>query len=37
MRVRSFTQDDAHIFCEEHQINNETIAFCNLFQLTLFA
>jgi threonyl-tRNA synthetase len=32
MRVRSFTQDDAHIFCEEHQINNETIAFCNLLQ-----
>ena len=32
MRVRSFTQDDAHIFCEEHQINNETIAFCKLLQ-----
>ena len=32
MRVRSFTQDDAHIFCEEHQVNNETIAFCNLLQ-----
>ena len=32
MRVRSFTQDDAHIFCEEHQINNETITFCNLLR-----
>lgn len=32
MRVRSFTQDDAHIFCEEHQINAETIAFCKLLQ-----
>lgn len=30
MRVRAFTQDDAHIFCEEHQINEETIAFCKL-------
>ena len=32
MRVRSFVQDDAHIFCEEHQINSETIAFCQLLQ-----
>lgn len=32
MRVRSFTQDDAHIFCEESQINEETIAFCNLLK-----
>jgi hypothetical protein len=32
MRVRSFTQDDAHIFCEEEQINQETIAFCKLLQ-----
>jgi len=30
MRVRAFTQDDAHIFCTEDQINSETIAFCNL-------
>jgi len=32
MRVRSFTQDDAHIFCEESQINSETIAFCELLK-----
>ena len=32
MRVRSFTQDDAHIFCEEHQINSETVAFCALLK-----
>jgi threonyl-tRNA synthetase len=32
MRVRGFTQDDAHIFCEEHQINSETIAFCELLK-----
>lgn len=32
MRVRAFTQDDAHIFCEESQINSETIAFCNLIK-----
>ena len=32
MRVRSFTQDDAHIFCEEHQINDETVKFCNLLK-----
>ena len=24
MRVRAFTQDDAHIFCTEDQINAET-------------
>jgi len=30
MRVRAFTQDDAHIFCTEDQINDETIAFCDL-------
>lgn len=33
MRVRSFTQDDAHIFCRESQINNETINFCNLLMV----
>ncbi len=32
MRVRSFTQDDAHIFCEESQINAETVAFCALLK-----
>jgi threonyl-tRNA synthetase len=30
MRVRAFTQDDAHIFCTEDQINSETVAFCEL-------
>lgn len=30
MRVRGFTQDDAHIFCTEDQITEETIAFCDL-------
>lgn len=30
MRVRGFTQDDAHIFCTEDQITSETIAFCKL-------
>ena len=32
MRVRAFTQDDAHIFCRESQINSETILFCNLLK-----
>src|SRR5689334_2573665 len=30
MRVRAFTQDDAHIFCTEDQITGESIAFCEL-------
>ena len=30
MRVRAFTQDDAHIFCTEAQITSETQAFCEL-------
>jgi len=30
MRVRAFTQDDAHIFCTEDQVNPETVAFCGL-------
>lgn len=30
MRVRAFTQDDAHIFCEEHQIAQETVHFVDL-------
>ena len=32
MRVRQFTQDDAHIFCTEEQINAETLEFCALLQ-----
>jgi threonyl-tRNA synthetase len=32
MRVRAFTQDDAHIFCTEDQITSETVAFCDLLQ-----
>jgi threonyl-tRNA synthetase len=30
MRVRQFTQDDAHIFCTEEQIVDEVAAFCAL-------
>ncbi len=30
MRVRGFTQDDAHIFCTEAQITPETKSFCDL-------
>lgn len=30
MRVRQFTQDDAHIFCREDQILEESIRFCEL-------
>jgi len=30
MRVRAFTQDDAHIFCTEAQVNSETKKFCEL-------
>ena len=30
MRVRQFTQDDAHIFCREDQIVEEARAFCEL-------
>ncbi|HMB75975.1 MAG TPA: threonine--tRNA ligase, partial [Kiloniellaceae bacterium] len=32
MRVRAFTQDDAHIFCTPEQINGETVIFCELLQ-----
>ncbi|MBL4803708.1 MAG: threonine--tRNA ligase [Alphaproteobacteria bacterium] len=32
MRVRQFTQDDAHIFCREDQITEEAVAFCELLQ-----
>ena len=30
LRVRGFTQDDAHIFCTHEQITGETAAFCRL-------
>jgi threonyl-tRNA synthetase len=30
MRLRQFTQDDAHIFCREDQILSESIKFCTL-------
>ena len=30
LRVRAFTQDDAHIFCTEDQITQESLAFTNL-------
>ena len=30
MRVRGFTQDDAHIFCTDDQITSESVAFCDL-------
>lgn len=33
MRVRGFTQDDAHIFCREDQIVDETAKFVRLTQL----
>jgi threonyl-tRNA synthetase len=33
MRVRQFTQDDAHIFCREDQIVAEVQAFCELADL----
>ncbi len=32
MRVRQFTQDDAHIFCREDQITDEAVAFCDLLK-----
>lgn len=32
MRVRAFTQDDAHIFCTPEQIVSETKAFCDLLK-----
>ena len=30
MRVRGFTQDDAHVFCTEDQVTRESIAICQL-------
>jgi threonyl-tRNA synthetase len=35
MRIRAFTQDDAHIFCTEDQITAETRVFCDLL-LTIY-
>ena len=32
MRVRQFTQDDAHIFCMNSQITSECVKFCELLQ-----
>lgn len=32
MRVRNLVQDDAHIFCTEDQITDETIEFCRLLK-----
>ena len=32
MRVRQFTQDDAHIFCMDNQITSECVIFCELLQ-----
>jgi threonyl-tRNA synthetase len=33
MRVRAFTQDDAHIFCSDDQITAESIKFCDLLRV----
>lgn len=33
MRVRQMTQDDAHIFCREDQVETESVAFCKLLQI----
>ena len=30
LRVRQFTQDDAHIFCREDQLIDEVVVFCDL-------
>lgn len=32
MRVRAFTQDDAHIFCTESQVQDEAVKFIDLLQ-----
>jgi threonyl-tRNA synthetase len=32
MRVRAFTQDDAHIFCTEAQVQDEVVQFIDLLQ-----
>lgn len=31
-RARGFTQDDAHVFCEEHQINEVIFTFCQMLK-----
>jgi len=31
-RVRGFTQDDAHIFCTEEQVTDESVRFCALLR-----
>lgn len=36
MRVRAFTQDDAHIFCKEDQIQDEVVRFIDLLK-TVYA
>ncbi|AEJ00702.1 threonyl-tRNA synthetase [Nitrosomonas sp. Is79A3] len=33
MRVRAFTQDDAHIFCTEDQIQDEVVRFIDLLKI----
>lgn len=33
MRVRAFTQDDAHIFCTEEQIQDEVVRFIDLLKV----
>ncbi|MBP6057878.1 MAG: threonine--tRNA ligase [Nitrosomonas sp.] len=33
MRVRSFTQDDAHIFCTEEQVQDEVVRFIELLKI----
>ena len=33
MRVRAFTQDDAHIFCTENQIHEEVVKFIDLLKV----
>lgn len=32
MRVRQMTQDDAHIFCTDEQVQGEAVAFCDLLR-----
>ena len=36
MRVRSFVQDDAHIFCTEEQIQDEVLGFIDML-FTIYA
>lgn len=33
MRVRAFTQDDAHIFCTENQVQDEVVRFIDLLKV----